>query len=216
MEDRIIDLIRKAEVLREKAQYREALKMFKGALSLSRKQGNVDGILDATLGTADISRMTGDFDSAIKNYEEALEASEAMGNRLTAADCMVGMGLSLRAIGMWKEALRFIKAAKKIYDRERDRKGTAFSLWAQAGALRVGAISGNLLRYSRMLNRHFLPSGSIPGLLMLCAGWVEHTVLPANSAIPCATTFGPTVCSLNLETSSGQHIHIAASGTLTG
>lgn len=137
MEKKIFGLIKKAEELRGKAKYAEALRLFKEALNISRRHRHLDGILDATLAVADISRMTGAFDAAVKNYEEALEACEALGNRLTAADCMVGMGLSLRAIGMWKDSVKFISAARKTYLKESDRKGTAFSLWAEAGALRV-------------------------------------------------------------------------------
>ncbi|HXW69210.1 MAG TPA: tetratricopeptide repeat protein [Dissulfurispiraceae bacterium] len=141
MDDKISALIRKGEALRDQAQYREALKVFKSALSISKRGGDVSGILDATLAIADISRMTGDFDRAINNYEEALEACEALGRTLTAADCMVGMGLSLRAIGMWKEALQFVSAARKAYRREKDQRGAAFSLWAEAGVHRV---AGNI------------------------------------------------------------------------
>ncbi|MBI5213146.1 MAG: tetratricopeptide repeat protein, partial [Nitrospirae bacterium] len=77
------------------------------------------------------------------NYEEALAACEALGNKLTAADCMAGIGLSLRAIGLWKEAIRFIAGARKTYEREKDKRGVAFSLWAEAGALRV---AGNIAK----------------------------------------------------------------------
>ncbi len=145
MDNKIIALIREAEVLRDKAQYREALKVFKSALAISKRGGNVSGILDATLAIADISRMTGDFDRAINNYEEALEACEALGRTLTAADCMVGMGLSLRAIGMWKEALHFVSAARKTYRREKDQRGAAFSLWAEAGVHRVAGNIGKAI-----------------------------------------------------------------------
>ncbi len=145
MDDKIIALIRNAEVLRDKARYREALNVFKSALSISKRGGHVNGILDATLAIADISRMMGDFDRAINNYEEALEACEALGRTLTAADCMVGMGLSLRAIGMWKEALQFISAASKTYRREKDKRGAAFSLWAEAGVHRVAGNIGKAI-----------------------------------------------------------------------
>ncbi|MEW6117280.1 MAG: tetratricopeptide repeat protein [Nitrospirota bacterium] len=141
MEEKIYNLIRKAEQLRERSVYREALQYFKKALLLSRKHHHLDGIIDATLASADIYRITGNFDLAIKNYEEALESCEALGNSLTAADCMVGIGLSLRAIGMWKESLKFIETAKKTYRKVNDKKGLAFSLWAEAGAQRV---AGNI------------------------------------------------------------------------
>jgi len=72
-----------------------------------------------------------------------------LGNKLTAADCMVGMGLSFRAMGMWKDAIKFISTARKIYEKERDRRGGAFSLWAEAGALRV---AGDIARAIKKFN----------------------------------------------------------------
>lgn len=137
MEDKIYELIRQAELLREKAEYKDSLMLFKKALSISKRHGILDGALDSTIAMADIYRMTGNFDKAIKNYEDALEACEALGNKLTAADCMVGIGLSLRAMGIWKEAVRFISGARGIYEKKKDIRGIAFSLWAEAGALRV-------------------------------------------------------------------------------
>ncbi|MBZ0156089.1 MAG: tetratricopeptide repeat protein [Alphaproteobacteria bacterium] len=145
MKERIFALIKEAEKLRDAAQYRGALKLFQKALVLSRRADDLDGILDSTLAMADIQRMTGDFDGAVGNYSEALEACEALGNRITAADCMVGMGLSLRAMGMWKESVKFISAARKTYRKERDEKGVAFSLWAEAGALRVAGRIGKAI-----------------------------------------------------------------------
>jgi tetratricopeptide (TPR) repeat protein len=170
MEDKIIALIKNAEVLRDKTQYMEALRVFKSALSISRKKGDVSGILDATLGIADISRMTGNFDAAINNYEEALEACEALGRTLTAADCMVGMGLSLRAIGMWKEALRFVSAAKKTYRKEKDKRGAAFSLWAEAGVQRVAGNIGKAITLFKEANGLFASVRFDPGIAYSLCG----------------------------------------------
>lgn len=137
MEKKIYEFIKKGESCRDRSQFIEALKFFKKAFFMSKRHNIVDGILDSTIAMADIYRMIGDFDSAIKNYEEAVESAEALGNELTAADCLAGMGLSLRAMGMWKEAIHFISTAKKIYKRNKDDKGFAFALWAEGGALRV-------------------------------------------------------------------------------
>lgn len=170
MDDKIIALIRKAEVLRDKARYGEALKVFKSALSLSKRVGHVGGILDATLAIADISRMTGNFDRAINNYEEALEACEALGRTLTAADCMVGMGLSLRAIGMWKEALQFVSAARKTYRREKDERGAAFSLWAEAGVHRVAGNIGKAINIFNEAKTSFASIGFSSGIAYALCG----------------------------------------------
>jgi tetratricopeptide (TPR) repeat protein len=153
MKDRIYELIRQAETLREKSKYKDSLMLLKKALFNSKRHGILDGVLDSTIAMADIYRMTGNFDMAVKNYEDALEASEALGNKLTAADCMVGIGLSLRAMGMWRDAIRFISAARKIYKKEKDKKGIAFSLWAEAGALRVaGDIAGAIKKFNESKN----------------------------------------------------------------
>lgn len=145
MKDRIYGLIKEGEKFRDSSKYAEALVLFKKALALSRKAGDLDGILDSTLATADIYRMIGGFDAAVKNYEEALEVCEALDNNLTGADCMVGIGLSLRAMGLWKDSIKFISAAKKVYKKEGDKKGAAFSLWAEAGALRVAGDIGKAI-----------------------------------------------------------------------
>jgi tetratricopeptide (TPR) repeat protein len=140
MEDKIYGIIREAEGLRQKSRYKDSLRLFKKALSLSRRHGELNGALDATIAIADIYRMLGDFDAAVSHYEDALEAGEALGDGLSAADCMAGMGLSLRAMGMWKEAIRFISGARRIYKKNKDKKGVAFSLWAEAGALRFAGL----------------------------------------------------------------------------
>lgn len=149
MKDSIYKLIKEAESLRDRSEYIDSLRLYRRALSISKRYSIIDGVLDSTIAIADIYRMVGNFDGAVKKYEEAIEACEALGNRLTAADCMVGMGLSLRAVGFWKEAIRFISSARKIYMKENDRKGIAFSLWAEAGALRVsGAVKRAIKKFN--------------------------------------------------------------------
>ncbi|NTU42637.1 MAG: tetratricopeptide repeat protein [Nitrospirales bacterium] len=150
MDNKIYDLIKEAEELRESSQYKESLKLFKKAVSLSRKQNDLQGLIDSTVASADIYRMIGEFDNAVESYEEALEACEALGDAMTAADCLAGMGLSLRAMGMWKEAIRFIKTSQKTYIKEEDKKGLAFSLWAEAGAWRV---AGNITKTIEVFNQ---------------------------------------------------------------
>ena len=164
MKEKIYALIKDGEAMRENSRYGDALKVYKRALSLSRKHSDLDGILDCTLAVADISRMLGDFDSAVENYEEALEACEALGNRLTAADCMVGIGLSLRAMCMWKKAVKFINGAKKIYEKEKDKKGIAFSLWAEAGAWRVAGSIGKAIEKFNESKKIFSSLNDISGV----------------------------------------------------
>lgn len=141
MKEEISELIEKAEALRQNTEYKDALKLFRKAAFLSKRDDYFDGFIGATIAIGDIYRMVGDFDSAIENYEEALDACEALGDELAAADSMAGIGLSLRALGRWREAIRVVKKAKKVYETENDRKGIAFSVWAEAGAWRV---AGNI------------------------------------------------------------------------
>jgi tetratricopeptide (TPR) repeat protein len=137
MDKAIYDLIEQAEVLRRKSDYKGAIGIFKKAASLSRKRKDPGGLLESTMATADVCRIMGDFDSAIEFYTEAIEICDGLCNDLTAADAMVGLGLSYRAVGMWQKAVRLISKARKTYCAEGDKKGLAFALWAEAGALRV-------------------------------------------------------------------------------
>jgi tetratricopeptide (TPR) repeat protein len=137
MESAIYNLIIKAEGLRRNSDYKGALAVFKKAASVSRRENDPEGLLDATMGFADVSRIMGDFDSSVEYYTEALEMCEGLCHELTAADAMVGLALSYRAIGMWQKAMRLIKKSTKTYVTAGDDKGLAFALWAEAGALRV-------------------------------------------------------------------------------
>ncbi len=138
MDNDILKLLNKAGENTKKAKYKESLLILKKGLSLSKRRSDINGMLDSTIALANIYRMTGDFDSAIKHYENALEISESIGDDIIGADAMAGLGLSIRAIGRWKDAVKFISAARKIYKKTDDQKGIGFSIWAEAGALRVG------------------------------------------------------------------------------
>ncbi len=137
MDNKIYEIIEEAESLRLKSKYRQALVLFKKARALAGKRKDVGGLLDATMASADVCRIMGDFDSSVELYTEALELCEGLCNDLTAADAMVGLGLSYRAVGMWQKAVRLIAKARKIYLSAGDKKGMAFALWAEAGSLRV-------------------------------------------------------------------------------
>ncbi len=137
MDNKIYEIIEEAESCRQKSKYREALVLFKRARALAQKRKDPGGLLDATMAVADVCRIMGDFDSSVEFYTEALEICEGLCNDLTAADAMVGLGLSFRAVGMWQKAVKLITRARKIYIGADDKKGMAFALWAEAGSLRV-------------------------------------------------------------------------------
>jgi len=82
-------------------------------------------------------RMIGNFDLAAKYYSGTIELARKHKEMTWFADARVGLGLSLRAQGKWKEAIKLIRESRGIYKEKDDREGLAFSLWAEAGALRI-------------------------------------------------------------------------------
>jgi tetratricopeptide (TPR) repeat protein len=170
MNSRIYELIGKAEALRQKSQYREALSVFKKAAAHARKIQDAGGLLDSSMAAGDVCRIIGDFDHAVEYYTEALEICEGFCDDLTAADALVGLGLSYRAVGMWQKAMRLIARARKIYVAAGDKKGMAFALWAEAGSLRIaGKIPAAIETYFRA-RRIFAASGFDSGLGYTLAG----------------------------------------------
>jgi tetratricopeptide (TPR) repeat protein len=130
-------ILRDAEKLREKSHYRESLKLFTKALRGYTRIRDKEGILRCMLALGDICRMVGDFALAASSYLSAIEHASDIGSPVQVADAQVGLGLSLRAQGNWKEALQYIRRAKSIYKKKNDIEGLAFSTWAEAGALRI-------------------------------------------------------------------------------
>ena len=90
----------------------------------------------------DIYRMTGKFELAGKNYSEAIKISRVLKDRTTAADAAVGLGLSVRGLGRWKEALKMFSRPEKFYRERKDAEGIAFVLWAKAGFFASKGCSG--------------------------------------------------------------------------
>lgn len=138
----------RAEKLREKSDYRQALRLFRKAFSEYEALSDRTGILQCMLSLGDTYRMVGNFDLAEKSYRNALELLRTSPSAAETADAHVGLGLSLRAQGRWKEAIPLIRRAKNIYKRLDDRQGLAFASWAEAGAFRIkGDIPGALRAY---------------------------------------------------------------------
>jgi tetratricopeptide (TPR) repeat protein len=132
-----------AERLRERSFYPQSLRLFKKALQGYIKTGDRDGIFHCLFSLGDTYRMVGDFDLAAKSYAGIIELAKKNRAPIKVADAKVGLGLSLRAQGKWKEAIKFIHESRKIYKRKGDSEGIAFTLWAEAGALRIkGDIPG--------------------------------------------------------------------------
>lgn len=138
-------LIAAADVLRGRARYRESISCFTRALRACSRIGNSTEEYYCLRSLGDLYRMTGQFERAMKMYESAVQRAKAIGDPVMAADARIGRGLSLRALGVWPEALGDIRAAKKVYREKRDLSGLAFAQWAEAGTLRIkGDIIGAL------------------------------------------------------------------------
>jgi tetratricopeptide (TPR) repeat protein len=131
------NILRDAEKMREKSLYRESLRLFTKALRGYVKMNNTEGIIRCMLSLGDICRMVGDFTIAAESYLNAIAHAHDIGSPVHVADAQVGLGLSLRAQGKWREALQYIRKAKNMYKKKNDIEGLAFSTWAEAGALRI-------------------------------------------------------------------------------
>jgi tetratricopeptide (TPR) repeat protein len=146
------DLFEKAEKLKENSFYPQALKLFQKTLIAYRKADDTGGIFHSLTSLGDTYRMTGRFDLAADRYSEAVETAGKI-NPVLVADAKVGLGLSLRAQGQWSNALKLIRQSKSFYQKKNDDEGIAFTLWAEAGALRIkGDIPGTLKTYRESLS----------------------------------------------------------------
>jgi len=134
---RIENLIDQAEKLKEKSSYPESLRLFKKAFKEYTEKCDYEGMLDCLFSLGDLYRMTGDFGLAIEKYSLAMVLARKQSKTISVADARVGLGLSFRALGKWKEALNHIRKSERTYQKAGDKEGLAFSLWAEAGALRI-------------------------------------------------------------------------------
>ncbi len=134
---KIDNIFQRAEKLRERSFYPQSLKLFRKALLEYKKKRDAIGILHCTLSLGDTYRMTGNFNLAAKNYIYSIELAKKIHAPLSLSDAKVGLALSLRAQGKWKDAVKLIRESRKTYRKTDDKQGTAFTLWAEAGALRI-------------------------------------------------------------------------------
>ena len=109
-------LLSLAEYLRARSKYSEAVVTLKKALKSFSIAGNNEGVLLSSLSIADNLRMLGKFRNAIRYYHIAFEISKEMRDRKSQADSITGTGLSLRAMGLWKESLKNFRSSLEIYE----------------------------------------------------------------------------------------------------
>lgn len=138
-----VELYDKAEVLRERCKFKEALELYKEAL-VRLKPEEHHGRLEVLRRIGDCCRMLGLFEEAKKAYEEAMSiAMQGEGDELEVADTLVGLGLAQRGLGEIGEAKRNLLKALELYQDNDDPEGEAFCLWALGGLLRA---EGELLK----------------------------------------------------------------------
>lgn len=150
----------KAEKKRARAEYTEALDLYKKALRAYSKSRDTDGMLQCLLSIGDTYRMTGGFLNSVSAYAEAITLSRQLKNRQLQADAITGLGLSKRALGDWKEALNLFSRAKKIYEKQADTTGIAFLLWAEGGAFRIKGDIKNAIKSLKQAKKAFEALGS--------------------------------------------------------
>ncbi len=125
--------IQEAERLASASKYYEALKKYRRALN--KAEGDEDELF-CRMALGDTCRMTGDFIEAVAHYERAVKLASTI-DKEASIDASVGLALSKRALGHWKESLALLKKADAFYKKNKDSEGLAFTLWAKAGALRI-------------------------------------------------------------------------------
>jgi tetratricopeptide (TPR) repeat protein len=125
--------LERADKLRLQSKYHDSLVILKKILKSAKGDERIKCLME--LGGT--SRMTGRFDLAEKYYEEAKELSRKKRDVRLRTDAEVGLALSRRALGDWKESLNLLRKAQRTYHRLKDKEGVAFTLWSAAGALRI-------------------------------------------------------------------------------
>ncbi|MDA8169492.1 MAG: tetratricopeptide repeat protein [Nitrospiraceae bacterium] len=128
--------LEKADELRQKSRYREALALIRRVLRTCGKE-NQDEFFQCHLLAGHTYRMLGDFPKAISHYETAVEAAKASKDRTRTADALTSLSLSYRAKGDWARALKMLSQAEKIYAKLGDSEAIAFLLWSRAGTYRI-------------------------------------------------------------------------------
>ncbi len=130
-------IFNKAESLRKNCLYKESLVFFKKALKKYIFLNDTANIFRSYAAIGDVYRMIGNFNLAADNYLAAINISNSEDCAVMKADAGVGLGLSMRALGNWKDALFHLNRSKKYYRKNNDTEGLAFTLWAEAGTYRI-------------------------------------------------------------------------------
>ena len=113
-------LIERAEKFRESGDFKESLRLWKKIYQGSLKKMDSYLALDSIIALADIYRIMGSFKKSEKFYLEALDVAEGLDDELSFADALTGLALSKKAVGHWKEALKIVRKARLVYQKNKD------------------------------------------------------------------------------------------------
>jgi|Deesub1362B_J571_1020462.scaffolds.fasta_scaffold00069_27 tetratricopeptide (TPR) repeat protein len=139
--------LQRAEALRLRARYQEALTVLKTLRTRDRALR-----LRRYLLLGHVQRMTGAFEASARAYQKALALADEPAQR---ADMLVSLALSRRAQGLWRQALGLLKEAEHIYRKLRDQEALAFLQWARGGTWRVRGDISEAIRCFRDALRRF-------------------------------------------------------------
>lgn len=131
-------IIEKAEQLRMNGYFKESLQLWKKIYKKAVENNDVELALDCLIVIGDLNRILGDFKNAEIHYTESIELSDILNNKIAKADALTGIALSKKATGQWRVALKLIRKARKIYENNKDKKGIAFTFWAEGVTWRFG------------------------------------------------------------------------------
>lgn len=133
----ISDLLSQAQEQTNRSNYLAAFNIYKNALKLIDPEIGSIHELPLLMSIGDTGRMTGNFKDSLTYYQRAITLAQSAHNLELSADAQVGLGLSKRALGYWREALDVLTIAEDFYRNNNDHEGLAFCHWAAAGTYRI-------------------------------------------------------------------------------
>jgi len=152
---KIEQVIQKAERLRLDGYFKESLRLWTRVYKRAIKNNFIEITLDSLIVLGDLSRIIGNFKNAELYYNEAIELSDILQNQLAKADALTGLCLAKKATGSWRDALQLIRHARRIYKNNKDKKGIAFSYWAEGTIWRFGGRIKKSLEYFYIAQTEF-------------------------------------------------------------
>lgn len=125
-----------AEELRAKNHFLKAVKKYREALLIFKKEGLKEKIAGVYLCMGDAQRGAGLFSPARRSYQSALSRLNQKNNYSLYAETLVGLALCIRIRGRHDSALKLLQQAAQLYKINSDPLGQAFVFWAKGGTLR--------------------------------------------------------------------------------